>query len=437
MLKKLFYVYLFVFSFAFANLDGIQLKLQEVKSKYGIRALLVQNKNLPTVTISFVFKNSGYVYDEPNKGGLSNLVSLILQEGTQTKDKLTFAKEMAKIGAQISFGVDQEYFYCNIRILAENIGKAFALFHEIIFSPNLDEQSIKRAKTIQKAINEKAPNNPYQLASSVFFTKAFAGTPYANTKYGTEKNLEAITVADIHDFISNTFNRINLSVSVVGNIDEVDLIKLLDDYIVDFPLTVLNVKKIDKKARLNKGDQINVEQNIPQNVIIFAQNGLSVHDKDFYNLLIMNYVLGGSGLKSVLTQEIREKRGYTYGIRTELYNTNNLNLVFGSLSVANENANEAIALIKKTIGDFQANGITQAQLERAKSDIIAALLLNLDLSVNVLDNIVYIQKNDLSVDYLNDYLNGIKAVKLSSLNNFIKSFIDTKSLFFVNVGKTV
>ena len=220
------------------------LKIEEIKSQYGIKALIAEKNNSSTANVALVFKNSGYAYDSNDKQGLANLATLILQEGTKNKNVVDFSKELAKIGATISYAVDMDNFYIYIKVIPENLNQAIALLHDLLLYPKLDDETLKNVKNSQNSIREKISEDPYYIAKNEFFKHSFKNTPYANSQYGNNATLKNITSDDIKNYFSGTFNRINLSISAAGKIQKDNFINILDKYIIDLPLTVMNVKKI-------------------------------------------------------------------------------------------------------------------------------------------------------------------------------------------------
>ena len=141
---------------------------------------------------------------------------------------------------------------------------------------------------------------------------AFPKHAYGKQKKGNEKTLKVITQQDLKGFVKRTFSQDNLIVSVVGDITPERLSTVLDQVFGDLPL-FSNINTLDDAELENVGQTVIIERNIPQSVVIFGHKGIRRNDPDWYAATILFEILAG-GFGSRLTEEIREKRGLTYGV---------------------------------------------------------------------------------------------------------------------------
>lgn len=411
--------------------------IQEVKSKYGIKALLVEKKDAPLIHLSLVFKNSGYIYDPENKQGLANLVTLILREGPKDKSIIDFARKLATTGTEIEYNIDQTGFYIDIKALPTSLKGAVELLWQVLFAAKLDEDALNNAKKLQHFHREQELAELEYLAQTEFFKAAFNNTPYANSKYGELSTINNIKLADIKSYFCNTFNRIKLNISVVGAISEKDLAALLDEYIIELPLAIAGMKKIEAVTIKNFATYAVSKKILSRNVILFGQNGLQLYDKNFAKWVVFNCILGGANLNSLLMQAIREKEGLTYSIRTHIHNSDNLNFLLGGATVAPGAAAAVIIKIRKIFEDFSKTGASDAELQTAKKYLRNSFVLRQDESQNILEELIYIQTHNLALNYFEEYFKEIKAITLEDFNLFVKSFLSNprNKLLFVNIGE--
>ncbi|AHX11787.1 peptidase M16 inactive domain protein [Neorickettsia helminthoeca str. Oregon] len=409
------------------------LKIDEIDSKYGIKAWFVSKHEIPLVFYSFTFKGTGYAYDSKEKLGISNLAVAVLKEGASDISSKDFMKTLGKLGGKISYDLESNSLTVTVSAPKENIRQAVELFCQSVSKPRLDEETLSKVKSMQIAQLKREEDNLSSVARMEFLKVAFPNSGYSNNPYGKESTINAITAEDIRKHVVNTFNRISMRVAVLGNTSSDEVKAVLDNYLIEFPLTVMEVRNLEQPEFSNKVNCVSIEKNVPQNIILFGQKGLSRTDENFYNLVVLNHILGGSGLESILMREIREKKGYTYGVYTKLYNMG-VDLLLGIASTSGANAPEVANSILMLLKNLKQSGLDLATVEDAKTQLLDSFILGMDTSAHVLALLVGMQKADLGIDCIGKYMAGIQNVKGDSLNLFIKTFLDPKSMLFVNVG---
>ncbi|ABD46296.1 M16 family metallopeptidase [Neorickettsia sennetsu] len=437
MLRGIIFVLFFlVCGFSHAVDSQTLFKITEVESKYGVRAWFVPKNNVPLVFYSFVFKGGGYAYDPKAKLGLAALIVEVLNEGISGTTNRDFEKSLEKIGGKIVYDLGADNLVVTVSAPKESIKQAIELFCASVAKPKLDDETLSKVKGRHISQLKRDKGDPVSIAKTEFFKVVFPDSGYSNVRWGRVETVDAIKADDIKAKIVNVFNRINMSIAVLGNTHADDIKSVLDDYLIEFPLTMMEVKKPEQPVFRTSGECISVEKNIPQNVILFGHSGLSPTDEDFYNLVVLNHILGGPGLESLLMQEIRERKGYTYGIYTKLWHSA-VNFLFGFATTSNDNAPQVREGILTVLNELKRSGLTSARVEEAKSHLVNMFVLKMDKSTNMLGMLVQMQQEGLGIDYVEKYLEGIRRVKVENLNLFIKSFLNPQSVLFVNVGAIV
>src|SRR5262249_5839397 len=138
-------------------------------------------------------------------------------------------------------------------------------------------------------------------------------------------------------------------------------------------------------------------------------------DPDFYAAYVLNYILGGGGFSSRLTDDVREKRGLTYGIGTSLELMQHMWTWGGSSSTPNDHASQVVELIKDNIGKLGKEGPTQKELDDAKAYLTGAFPLNFDSNAKIARNLMSFRQDDLGVDYVANRNKLISAVTMEDL----------------------
>ncbi len=178
-----------------------------------------------------------------------------------------------------------------------------------------------------------------------------------------------------------------------------------------------------------------VDYDTPQSVAVFGQEGLERDDPDFYAAYVLNQILGGGSFESRLMQELRVKRGLTYGVYTYLAPKDLAALYMGGVASANDRIAEAVEMIRQEWTDMAANGVSEAELARAKTYLTGAYPLRFDGNGQIARILVGMQMDDLPIDYIATRNDRINAVTLDEANRVAHELLRPDQLRFVVVGQ--
>jgi zinc protease len=420
-------------AFGFLASTAQAFQIQEVKSPGGITAWLVEEHAIPLIAMSYSF-GEGAAGEPPEKPGLTYFLSGMLDEGAGTLDADAFRKRRDELSARISFETSADNFGGSFQTLTEGRDASFDLLRLALAEPRFDAEPLERVRNQILLGLRDDQEDPEQIAFDDWRKRIFGGHPYSRNSHGTEAGIKAVSVDDLRKQKAELFTRDKLLVVAVGDIDAATLGRLLDETFGGLPATGPTVDVPD--AVLTKGPSLTIiDRDIPQSVIQFGQAGILRKDPDFIAAYVMNDILGGSGFGSRLTDEIREKRGLTYSVYTELYPLYHGAAMFGGAATRNDRARETIELIKSELKRFATDGPTPAELDDARTYLTGSYALRFDTSTKIADQLLGIRQQDLGIDYV-DKRNGlIEAVSLDDVKRVAKRLIDADALIFTVVGK--
>jgi zinc protease len=173
----------------------------------------------------------------------------------------------------------------------------------------------------------------------------------------------------------------------------------------------------------------------PQSVVVFGQRGLARDDPDFFAAYVMMEAMGGGGFNSRLMQEVREKRGLTYGIGVYLYPRDHAELIQGSVSTDNTRVAETLEVIKEQWALLAKDGLTVEEIERVKTYLTGSYPLRFDGNARIARILVGMQMENLGLDYVNTRNARVAAITKADVDAVIKRLIDPEGLHFVVVGQ--
>lgn len=406
--------------------------IKEVTSPGGITAWLVEDHTIPFTALEIRFRGGASV--EPmEKRGATNLMAALLEEGAGDMDARAFARARDGLAASFRYGVSDDAVSVSAQFLTENRDEAIALLRESLVSPRFDEDAIARVRAQVLSGLRSDEVNPRSLVSRRFDAVVYGDHPYATSLNGTIDTVTALTRDDVVAAHTDTMARDRIYVSAVGDITADDLSALLDELLGDLPLTGADMPGT---ADLSFPGGIDVvDFPTPQSVVQFGQPGISQEHPDFFAAFILDHILGGGGFESRLMTEVREKRGLTYGIYTYLAERDHAQIWAGSVASANNRVAETIAVIREEWAKLRDEGVSQEDLDNAKTYLTGAYPLRFDGNGTIANIIVGMQIRGLPIDYAATRNDRVNAVTLEDVTRVAGELLDPDALTFIVVGQ--
>lgn len=180
-----------------------------------------------------------------------------------------------------------------------------------------------------------------------------------------------------------------------------------------------------------------IDFNTPQSVAVFGQKGIKQSDPNFFAATLLNQILGGGSFESRLMEEVREKRGLTYGVYSALAPRDLAESYVGRVASANERIGEAIDVIRDEWAKAAETGVTAEELKNAKTYMTGAYPLRFDGNGPIAKIMVGMQMIGLPIDYIATRNDKVEAVTLEDVKRVAAELLKPESLHFVVVGKPV
>ena len=409
-------------------------EIKQVTSNSGITAWLVEDHKNPLITMQFMVR-SGSSIDPKTKTGLAYLVSGLLDEGAGDLDSKSFQATLEKNSIALSFNARMDSFSGTLSTLTETKEEAFLLLALAIKEPRFDPEPTLRVKSQIAASLRASKENPNNIAGKLWWQLAFPSHAYGRPKKGTPETLASITREDMKDYVNKNLIKDNISISVVGDITTGELSAVLDDIFGDLPSSSSRNELRNSRVK-NSGETVIVERDIPQSVVIFGHDGIKRDDADWYAATILFEILAG-GFGSRLTEEIREKRGLTYGVAAYPLPLDKAGVIVGSVSTVNGRVAESIRLIRDIWRRFGEEGPTIEEIQNAKDYINGSFSLRFTNSKTIVGVLNALQRFDLGKNYIEERPNLIEKVTPEDLKRVAKRIFKAESLTFVIVGNPV
>ncbi|KAJ57517.1 zinc protease [Actibacterium mucosum KCTC 23349] len=406
--------------------------IQTITSPAGIGAWLVESHDIPFVALEVRFKG-GASLDAEGKRGAINLMTATLEEGAGTLDSRGFAEARDALAASYNFDVYNDSMTISAQFLSENRDEAVELLRLALTEPRFDQEALDRVRNQVLANIRAEAKDPDDIASNRFNALAFGAHPYGTSLDGTPESVAALTRDDLLEAKDRVMARDRLFVSAVGDITPTALGILLDRLFADLPET--GAPFVNRADYALSGGITVVPFDTPQSVALFGHQGITRDDPDFFPAFVLNSVLGSGGFSSRLMEEVREKRGLTYGVYTYLYPLDYAELVLGRVASANDRIAEAMDVIRAEWTKAATQGITAEELEAVKTYLTGAYPLRFDGNGTIANILVGMQMEGLGLDYIATRNDKVNAVTLDDVRRVAARILDADALHFVVVGQ--
>ncbi|WP_439150023.1 M16 family metallopeptidase [Sulfitobacter sp.] len=409
-----------------------EVNIQQVTSPGGLTAWLVEEHSIPFVALDVRFRG-GASLDAPGKRGAINLMTGLLEEGAGDMDARAFAREAEGLASSFRFNVGDDSLSVSTRFLVENQDASVALLKQALQNPRFDPEAIERVRGQVLSGIRSSAKDPNDIARKTMDGLLYGEHPYATSLSGTEESVAALTRDDLIAAHAAVLAQDRIYIGAVGDITPEALGLLLDELLGDLPETGA---PMPPRATVTVPSGITVvDFPTPQSVALFAQKGISQKDDDFFAATVLNQVLGGGSFESRLMDEVREKRGLTYGVYSYLAPMDLAETYQGSVSSANDRIGEAISVIQDEWSKMAGQGVTEQELDDAKTYITGSYPLRFDGNQTIAGILVGMQMLDLPIDYIPTRNEKVEAVTLDDVKRVAGELLDPEGLAFVVVGQ--
>ena len=417
-----------VFLLSITNVDAFP-KIIKIKSNQDY--LLIENSDLPIIDLRITF-DTGSVNDGENEGILSFSVNLLHQQLLNNKKIISYFEE---IGAQYNSSVGKEKSYISLRFVSttHNIHLISETINEMLLLQGISDELISENKVKILNIINRRDLDPGRLAQKKADEIFFNGSPMSHPTIGYGRSIEGLDKNLISQKLIELISKSKISVSLVGDINENSSALLISNMIGNIKRETQKNELPLKYNKLRKNTE-NIFFDSTQTHINIYIPSVSRQDKDFYNILVANHILGGSGFGSRLMKEIREKRGFAYSVYSYLSIYSNFGILKINLQTDNKNVNEALYVISTELDKFKNFNPSKDEISLSKQSLIRNVLTRMDTNSSMLQTLSSINDYDLQDEYYRNYVNGIQNVNLKSIKKAISDNLKFENALIVTLG---
>ncbi len=408
-------------------------EIQPIRTPGGLDAWLVASDFVPLVALAFNFEG-GAAQDPPGKGGASQMLARLLDEGAGPYNSDEFQERLAEHAIELGFNAGPDAIGGSMKTLSEHADKAFELLRLAVAEPRFDEDAVERVRAQTIAGLRYQMNDPGTVASRRFFAEAFPGHPYGRPISGTVETVSAVTRGDLVALHAATIGRGRLKITAVGATNADALAADLDRTFGALP-EIAPAAPVPDVSITGLGSRIIADLDVPQSVIRFGVRGVSWRDPDFIPAYVLNHILGGGAFTSRLFQEVRERRGLAYSVGTSLVSYRHTAMTWGYTATKNERVGECLEVIASEMSRLSHEGPSDEELGKAKDYLTGSYALGFDTSTKIAHQLAQIAFEDLGIDYIRRRNEMIAAVTQDDVRRAAARTLNDAQMLVVIAGR--
>lgn len=334
------------------------------KLKNNIEYIYKQNKNTPRMALCLNFS----VNEPEAKPGIYSLIARLLLQGTKNYNSEELANEFEKYAIDFSSDLYPNYLRLNFLCLNEDFSKAIELMHEVITNSTFDE--IEKEKLKLKGEITAELDSPRTKAMDSYCEAMYENHYYGNSMTKILKSLNSITKEDVLNAYNLILNDSKKALAIVGTLDKNEILPKIEETLGELPPSTDNNFHITKPELKEKKEIINIKSDLNQAHIIKGWPVQTYGEEDYPVFILLNIILGASGLSSRLFLELRDKKGLAYVVRSS-YETYKLIGNF-MIYIATEPKNIEVSLkgFNEEIEKIKTIPVGEKELEDAKNNLL-------------------------------------------------------------------
>jgi len=411
------------------------LPIQQWQSANGARVLFVETHDLPMLDVSVDFP-AGASRDTREKSGAASLTLRLMGLGVQGMMEEQISERFADVGAQPSgrFDADRAGFSLRTLSSAAERDQALDLMARILQQPTFPQAILEREKARVLAGLREADTKPETIADREFRRIIYGSHPYGLRGSGEIETVEKLTLADLEEFYRRYYVSDAAIVSIIGDVTRDQARTIAEQLTGKLQKSRKPIPALPPVPALAAGQTVRIAHPATQAHIVIGQPGIRRKDPDYFPLWLGNYVLGGGGFSSRLSEEIRQKRGFAYSTYSYFNPLGQAGPFQIGLQTKKEQSEEALKVANDILATFVSGGPTQQELDNAKQNVIGGFPLRIDSNRKILDYLSIIGFYDLPLNYLDEFPAKIEAVTLAEVKDAWRRRIRPDRMATVVVG---
>jgi zinc protease len=400
----------------------------------GLRVIVIDRPGTPLVTGQVVIKNGAEV-DPPGLAGLGNMLADLVTKGTEKRSAPQIAEEIEAMGGALYSSARWDSTRIGVDVMSTKIAPAMEILSDVVRQPTFKTEEIERLR--QQTLDELTVElgDPAAIALYVAGRAIFGDAPYGQPLSGTTETITRISRDDFLKYHQRWYRPDNAILVIGGDIRSATGLTLAQRYFGDWkkPRTALPNLPAPKSPLTSAPRVIVVDKpDAGQAAVLVAHTGIERSDPDYYRGLIANSVL--SGYSGRLNQEIRIKRGLSYGATSQLDTRRNVGPFVASAQTKNQSAAQVADLLLNEVSRLASAPVPDIELNPRKAVVVGNFARNLETNAGLVAQVASLAVYGINLGEINQYIANVQGITSSDVRGFAGSHLDAKTTSVVIVG---
>jgi len=399
----------------------------------GLEVLLVEDHRYPLVTARLAVRRGASILPAKEAGAMDALADL-LTEGTKTRTAKQISDEAESLGGEIEASAGQDAIVLRASALSENAGRMLGLLRDVALNADFppDEVALRKHNMLEELKVSRA--DPSFLSSVAFFKKLYGNHPYAITA-PTEESIRDMRRERFEDLHRRLFSPEISFLVLVGDVRPEDAKAAIESDFGEWKAQGAAPAEPAGKTPKEDGRRVFVvdRPGSSQTSIHMGSIALTRKNPDYFKLLVLNTILGGS-FGSRLVSDIRERRGFAYGISSLIQAQKEEGAFVLATNVRTEVTKPALEAILQDMEAIREKGVTEEELTQAKNVLAGQFVRSLETQGGVANQFLNALSYDLPSDWLETFVPRVLAVTREDVLEAAKKYVRPGSLVIAAVG---
>ncbi len=395
----------------------------------GLRIVTEKIEYVKSASIG-IWVKVGSNNEDDNTNGLSHFIEHMLFKGTEKRKANVIAEDIDNLGGQINAFTSKECTCFYVKVLDENIEEAVDIISDMFFNSLFLQEEIDKEISVVIEEIKMYEDSPEDLVHDKLTEIIFDNSPMAYNILGTEKNLRTFNSQKVVEFMKKNYSPYNTVIAVAGSFDEEKFINLIMEKFSTWHNE--NIKHLDIEGNYDR-KVVGINKDLEQLHVCIGNKTFGRHDKNYYPLLVLNNIFGGT-MSSRIFQEVREKKGLVYSIYSFISNYTNSGIFSIYAGMAYEQLEDALKTIFKEMTDMKNGNITMEEFKRAKQQIKGNYILGLESTSSRMSSIARRELIYNEVIYPDDIIKMINDVKYEDVLMVARDLFDIDRLSITYTG---
>ncbi len=407
-------------------------QIQNWYTANGARVLFVAAPELPMLDVRVVLNAAGAREAKP---GVASLTNAMLTQGAGEWNADRIAERMEGVGSNVSTGSLRDMAWMSLRTLTREpaLSTSLETMSQVLGRPTFPPADLERLRKATLVALRQSEQKPGSVGKKAFYRAVYGEHPYAGDPLGTRESVEALAREDLLSHYRRYYVANNAVVAIVGAVSRDQAKKIAEQVTAGLAAgaaaSPLPPVADPAAARLQRLDFPS-----SQSHLYIGQPGMSRNDPDYFVLYVGNHILGGSGLVSLLSDEVREKRGLSYSVYSHFLPMQERGPFMMGLQTKNAQAEQAREVLLETLYSFMEQGPTAEELTAAKQNITGGFPLRIASNSKIAEYLSLIGFYDLPLDYLDRFNARVEAVTAEQIRDTFARRLHPERFVTIIVG---